>query len=379
MSWAGLAAISLSARGGGVSRVSQLLWRVFNEHWGKECRLKTLTAGEDVDSSTAERLRFGAALAAAQAVGRCRWVFYSHLRIARVQAFIPPPFRRPYAVFLHGIEAWRPLSRTERRVLEGATLLVANSAYTARRVAGAHPWIGPIAACPLALIPSGAPAGPQVRTMATPVAAPQLGPHAVLVVARMSAAERYKGHDELLDAWPSVLASVPDAQLVFVGAGDDVVRLKARAAGLASPESVIFTGFVTDAVLDVLYRRAAVFAMPSRDEGLGLVYLEAMAHGLPCIGSLQDAATEVIDDGVTGYLVDQADTAALANRIGTLLTDEATRRAMGARGFARWQRRFTYDQFRDRLLSLVLASFGRWEPAEAVRTVQAAHMGRSRP
>jgi glycosyltransferase involved in cell wall biosynthesis len=119
--------------------------------------------------------------------------------------------------------------------------------------------------------------------------------------------------------------------------------------------------------------------MPSRDEGLGLVYLEAMAHGLPCIGSVHDAATEVIDDGVTGYLVDQSDATQLADRIGALLSDEATRLEMGARGLARWQRRFTYDQFRDRLLSLVLASFGRWEPATKGRVLPAAEMGRSRP
>jgi phosphatidylinositol alpha-1,6-mannosyltransferase len=379
MSWPALAAISLNARGGGVARVSCLIQRVFAEHWGHTCRLKTLTSGDDLRSTTLDRVTFGAEIAAAQALGHCRWVFYSHVRIARVQAFIPPAFRRPYAVFLHGIEAWRPLTRTERRVLEGATLLVANSAYTARRVAQAHPWIGPIAACPLALVPPDASGPSRGGYPAAMQDVPRLGPHAVLVVARMSAAERYKGHDELLDAWPAVLARVPDAQLVFVGEGDDVARLKARAARVTSPESVLFTGFVSEAALDALYRRAAVFAMPSRDEGLGLVYLEAMAHGLPCIGSVHDAAAEVIDDGVTGYLVDQSNAAQLADRIGALLADEAMRLEMGARGLARGQRRFTYGQFRDRLLSLVLASFGRWEPAAAARVVPAAEMGRSRP
>ena len=377
MSGPGLAAISLSPRGGGVARVACLIQRVFTDHWGQTCHVKTLTAGDDLNSTTLDRLRFGAGLAAAQALGECRWIFYSHLRIARVQAFIPPPLRRPYAVFLHGIEAWRPLSALERRVLEGATLLVANSAYTARRVAQAHPWIGPIAACPLALAPVDQRRF-AIDEKAADAEAPRLGSHAVLVVARMSAAERYKGHDELLDAWPAVLARIPDAQLIFVGDGDDADRLKARARQVPSPESVIFTGFVSDAVLDRLYRRASVFAMPSRDEGLGLVYLEAMAHGLACIGSVHDAATEVIEDGVTGYLVDQADTARLAERLGTLLLDDALRLEMGARGLARWQRRFAYDQFRECLLSLVLDAFGRWEPAPAGRVVPAPEMGRSR-
>jgi glycosyltransferase involved in cell wall biosynthesis len=93
--------------------------------------------------------------------------------------------------------------------------------------------------------------------------------------------------------------------------------------------------------------------MPSRREGFGLVYLEAMAHGLPCIGSTHDAAGELIQDGISGFLVDQSDIGLLAERIALLLTDERRRRQMGDRGARRVAEHFTYERFAARLVSLV--------------------------
>jgi phosphatidylinositol alpha-1,6-mannosyltransferase len=341
-----------------VAAVSRLVWQVFQDRWPNQCRLVTLvqdsSASRSLESTTAHRVRFGARLATGQLLGQCPWILYSHASVAHVQAFVPAVFRRPYAVFLHGIEAWRPLSLPQRRILEGASLLVANSRYTARRVARAHEWVGRIAECPLAL-PPAAPAG---RDPSSGAVGADMGPQAVLVVARMLSTERYKGHDQLLEAWPAVIRRVPAARLVLVGDGDDKPRLQAKAAELGVGRAVVFTGFVSADALATIYRHAAVFAMPSRDEGFGLVYLEAMAHQLPCVGSIHDAAGDIIDDGRTGYLVDQADDAGLVDRLASLLTDEARRREMGARGYRRLASAFTYEQFRDRLLSLLTTRLG---------------------
>jgi phosphatidylinositol alpha-1,6-mannosyltransferase len=175
----------------------------------------------------------------------------------------------------------------------------------------------------------------------------------VVLVARMMAEERYKGHDELLAAWPAVRAQVPEARLVFVGDGDDVDRLRTRARELGVADAVLFTGFVTDDVLGEIYRRAAVFAMPSKGDGFGLVYLEAMAHRLPCIGSIHDAAGEIISDGDTGFLVDQSDTGGIAQRLLALLRDDRRRTEMGQSGYRRWREHFTYEQFARRMMHLI--------------------------
>ena len=124
-----------------------------------------------------------------------------------------------------------------------------------------------------------------------------------LIVARMSAAERYKGHDALLDLWPGVLARRPDARLVVAGDGDDRPRLESRARSLGLSHAVSFAGRVSDARLNELYDECRFLVMPSRDEGFGLVFLEAMRAGKPCIGA-RGAAEEIIEHNVTGLIVD---------------------------------------------------------------------------
>jgi phosphatidyl-myo-inositol dimannoside synthase len=310
-------------------------------------------------------VRFGLSLAAEQATRRLDWVFYTHLAIARVQQFVPAPVGQPFGVFLHGVEIWRPLPPSLRRILNRATVLVANSHFTATRIEEIHQGLGPITVCPLALPPVVAAPAPSSRQ--------EVGPHAVLVVGRMLAEERYKGHDELLEAWPGVRARVPDATLVFAGEGDDERRLRRKAVHLGVDASVRFPGFVSDADLHALYGEAAVFAMPSRNEGFGLVYLEAMSHGLPCIGSTADAAREVIQDGVTGFLVHQQDRAALTDRLVRLLGDDSRRRSMGAAGRERLESRFSYPQFQERMTSLLETAFCQPRLADAVRRGVGSH------
>ncbi|HET9373022.1 MAG TPA: glycosyltransferase family 4 protein [Vicinamibacterales bacterium] len=352
-----LAAITLHPRGGGVATVSRLLKDVLEETWRSELRVVTLL-GEDAPPAgrlpLSSQLSFGARVAIGAASRDCPWILFAHPSLARVQAFIPPAWRKPYAVFLHGVEAWHPLTDAQRLVLERATLLVANSRFTAERVAAAHPTLPPIAACPLAL--------PRDTHRLAPGSTLAVPDRSVLVVARMSASERYKGHDELLDAWPAVRSRVPDARLVFVGDGDDVPRLKAKAQSLV-PGAVTFGGFVGDADLARWYQGAAVLAMPSRGEGFGLAYLEAMRHGVPCLGSRHDAAREVIDDGVTGYLVDQGNSTEIADCLVALLTDDARRRAMGEAGRRRAEQEFSRDRFATRLRSLLTDAFGAHEAA----------------
>jgi phosphatidylinositol alpha-1,6-mannosyltransferase len=220
-------------------------------------------------------------------------------------------------------------------------LRLSNSDFTASRVMEANPDVGAVLTC--------VPGLPQTWQPETRSADPRWGRQSVIIVGRMIGSERYKGHDELLEAWPAVVAAIPDAHLVCVGEGDDVPRLRAKAASLGVGARVSFPGFVTAAIRQQAYGDAAVFAMPSRREGFGLVYLEAMASGLPCIASVHDAAREVVVDGVTGYLVSREDTAGLSARLVSLLDDEPKRRAMGEAGRRRVSEQFTFDAFRHRL------------------------------
>jgi phosphatidylinositol alpha-1,6-mannosyltransferase len=339
------AAITLDQRGGGIAAVARLVWRVFQDHWPDSSliELQPGQTGSTMDPNTVSRLRFGSRTLTTQAAARCSWILFGHVALTKAQAVIPQWSRRPHAVLLYGIDAWGPLTAAQRRMVSAARVRVAISRHTARRALDAHPGIGPITECLLGLDAAELCARDEVRSGSSPMT--------VLLVGRMLAAERYKGHDQVLEAWPAVTRLAPGASLVVVGDGDDAARLRQKAADLGVAGSVVFTGFVSQDRLAALYRDASLLAMPSRAEGFGLVYLEAMAQGLPCIGSTHDAAGEVIEDGVTGYLVDQADIAGLADRIAGLLTDPQRRTEMGGRGRARYLRHFTYEAYRTRLLA----------------------------
>lgn len=359
-----IAAITFSPHGGGIAAVSRLVRDVLTDAASAPLRcIELATDARRFDTSTLSRVRFGLRVGSAQMSGQCDWMFYTHLNLAAVQRVVPRGVARPYAVFLHDVEGWTPLGTSMQRVLSRAFLRLANSRYTAERVQEANPGCGPVVACPLA-VPA------PVTAVATDTGI-DVGPRTVVIVGRMVSTERYKGHDQLIEAWPDVRAQVPDAVLMCVGEGDDVARLREKVRALGMASAVAFPGFVDDSTRATIYRRAALLAMPSRREGFGLVYVEAMAAGLPSIGSIHDAASEVIVDGETGFLVEQDDRANLVRRIVDLLRDEPLRRRLGDAGLQRYRRFFTREAFRERLI----AHIGAVLPAG----IERAHESRQQP
>ncbi len=348
-----LATATLSRSGDGIAYEARLVHRAMSDLGGTEARVIELGATGVEPIALRARVQFFAKLVRLQSLRRANWVVFTHVGIARAQLRVPRQFRRPYAVFVNGIEAWSAtLDSARRAALRNARMRIAISPHTARRVAAAHPDLPPVETCLLALLPDEeapdrVPADVRV----------DYGAHAVVIVGRMSSTERYKGHDQLILAWPRVVAEVPDATLVMVGRGDDVDRLRTKAAALGLGRSVHFPGFLPDAAVRAVMRHAAVFAMPSRGEGFGLVYLQAMRAGLPCLGSRDDAAADVIVDGETGLLVPRQDPDAIAGAVARLLTDESMRRRMGEAGHRRFESVFTYPRFRARLAGLLGRAF----------------------
>ena len=348
-----LGTATLAPAGDGIAYAARLLHRAMSDLGGKSPAVIELgaTGAEPVTLRT--RMQFMARLARLQSLRRVNWLLFTHVGIARAQLRVPKQWRRPYAVMLHGIEAWdATLDRERIAALHAARMRIAISPHTARRVAAAHPHLPPIETCLLALLPDEE--HPDRVPGDTRV---DFGPHSVVIVGRMSSTERYKGHDQLILAWPRVLAEVPDANLVMVGRGDDVERLHAKAAAVGVARNVHFTGFLPDVALRAVLRHTAAFAMPSRGEGFGLVYLQAMRAGIPCLGSRDDAAADVIVDGETGLLVPNQDPEAIAGALARLLTDEAMRRRMGDAGRRRFESTFTYPRFRARLASILARAF----------------------
>jgi glycosyltransferase involved in cell wall biosynthesis len=167
----------------------------------------------------------------------------------------------------------------------------------------------------------------------------------ILTVGRWQANERYKGMDTLITALPRLLHEWTDLQLVAVGEGDDRAWLEQLAEGCGVRRHVHFFSGLSYPELAACYSACEIFALPSRGEGFGLVYLEAMARGKPVIGGAHGGAPEVIDDGRTGYLVHHGDAPQLATSIETLLANPELAREMGARGRERVHRDFKFSVF----------------------------------
>jgi phosphatidylinositol alpha-1,6-mannosyltransferase len=190
------------------------------------------------------------------------------------------------------------------------------------------------------------------------------GQRVVLIVARMVASERYKGHDVVLRALPSVLAKIPNLTYLVVGDGDDRPRLERLAKQSGLIEHVVFTGEVSESELAAYYLRSEIFILPARTvldewepkgEGFGIVFLEAMAFGKPVVGPRCGAPAELIRDGQNGLLVDPEDATSVAEALLKLLTNPDLAREMGETGRDLARTHYSYGCFRERLRETLAA------------------------
>ncbi|MGH8529128.1 MAG: glycosyltransferase family 4 protein [Nevskiales bacterium] len=301
------------------------------------------------------RLAFSAALFR-RALWRRRFIFDHVTLVLPLLPLMATGWIRA-SVLAHGSEAWRRIRRSSRWTFRYATVVLANSEYTRERMRS-HGVRGNIVACPLGLA-----SDVNLREFPPPPAELPLLPaadgemrrmsrRAFLLVGRMLASEREKGHDQLLMALPLVHRRYPDAQLVFVGPGDDRERLAERSRGLGVAQAVFMPGFLSREALDRIYAAAYAYTMPSWQEGFGLVYLEAMNYAKACLGCHNDGAADVIVHGETGLLLDDpGDVAKLADALLHWLGNPQETMRMGRAGFERLHAHFTAKQYQMRLLS----------------------------
>lgn len=259
-------------------------------------------------------------------------------------------------IFAHGSEAWKRLRRTSRWSFLSASLVLTNSDFTLRQMRQRLPGLV-AAACPLGLTPDfplhvapPVPSAAPVYLEAADGVVRPVGARSLLLVGRLDPREREKGHRQLIALLPHLLAEFPDVQLVFPGPGDDREPLKAFAIEHSVAGAVFLPGLVPMDLLQQLYARCYAFVMPSRQEGFGLAYLEAMSYGKPCVGCFDQGAEDVIVHGQTGFLVrDPDDPAELAGVLRPLLRDPALARRLGKHGFRRLHERFTARHHQERV------------------------------
>lgn len=175
-----------------------------------------------------------------------------------------------------------------------------------------------------------------------PLAAPSPVPRGVPAVLAVGRLVEQKGHDVLIKAFARIGRDFPAARLVIVGEGPlrPILERAIEERGLG--QSVVLAGRRDD--VRAFMPDAAVLAHPSRWEGFGLVLLEAMAAGLPIVATRVSAIPEIVEDGVTGFLVPVDDDAALAESLARLLGDPPLARQLGRAGGERLEREFSLSR-----------------------------------
>ncbi len=329
----------------GISRLARLVAGLFSEvtvlalH---EPASQPEFGGAVVRGAGGRSLRFvAAALRRAASSDRHTIVIVTHLHLAPA-ALAFSARGASVTTILCGVEAWQPVGRLQRAALDRSTRLVAISQFTSDGFVRANPHFAGRAVDVCHLGVETLPALDRDRDE----------PPSALIVGRMAGDERYKGHDPLLEIWRDVAAAVPGAILRIVGDGDDRPRLEHKAASLGLAGQVIFLGRLDEDALQREYARCGAFVMPSRDEGFGFVFVEAMRAGRACIGS-RGAAGEIIINEDTGLIIEPDSRVQLLDSVVRMLSDRAAADAMGGRGRRRFLQQFTDDRFRDRFTALL--------------------------
>ena len=246
----------------------------------------------------------------------------------------------PLLLILHGIDAWDPHpSALVRWMLPQVDAFVSVSQCTKERFLG---W-APLRANQGHVIPDcidldAYSPGPKRDDLLNRY--DLHGRTILLTLGRLSSEEQYKGHDEILEILPDLAEEVPDVSYLVCGDGDDRPRLERKAERLGIADRTVFAGYVPEEEKEDHYRLADAFVMPGRGEGFGIVYLEAMACGVPVVASSADASREAVRSGQLGVVVDPDDQDNLKRGICRALDAE--------RGAPDGLEYFSYDAFEER-------------------------------
>jgi phosphatidylinositol alpha-1,6-mannosyltransferase len=279
---------------------------------------------------------------------RTRLIFASHVNLGPLALWVNLiQGQAKFWIAVHGVEVWEPLPLVRRVALRKANGIMAVSRHTGEMTANVQAVLREkIAVLSPALDPQYAMPEPVVDWPVPP------GSKVLLTVGRLLASEPGKGVDTVIRALPQLLNSFPNLHYVVIGDGDARPALERLAAECGVAERVHFSGSRTGA-LRGYFEAADVFVMPSRQEGFGIAFLEAMAAARPVVGAACGGATEVIVDGETGFLIEYGDVPALATRLATLLVDDGLRQRMGEAGRRIAEERYQFEQFRERLISIL--------------------------
>lgn len=237
-------------------------------------------------------------------------VFCGHVYLSPLVALYCIPLRISYTVLTYGKEVWEPVPLPLRLALQRASQIWTISRYTRDRACAAN-QLSPDQFRLLPCCVDGDRFSPGLKPALLLEHYKLTGAKVLLTVARLWSGDRYKGVDVTIRALAAIARVIPTVKYLVIGRGDDQPRLAALAQALQVADRVVFAGFVPSVDLPEHYRLADGYVMPSQ-EGFGMVYLEALACGVPVVAGNADGSADPLQDGRLGWRVDHQDPAAVA-------------------------------------------------------------------
>jgi glycosyltransferase involved in cell wall biosynthesis len=252
-------------------------------------------------------------------------VVCGHINLLPVAWLASRLLRAPLILIVHGIEAWQPTGRRfVDRLVGKVDFVIAVSSVTKQRfLEWSHLSEATVFVLPNSIDMSRF--HPKEKNSSL------MRKHGLdhekkilMTLGRVSGRERYKGFDEVLEVLPDLIQEFPELIYFIAGGGDDLERLRKKAATLGAGKHVVFAGQVSENEKVDYYNLADAFLLPSRGEGFGIVLLEAMACGLPALASRLDGSREALRDGELGVLVDPRNPEELKQGIRKILSRPKT-------------------------------------------------------
>lgn len=250
-------------------------------------------------------------------------VFCGHINLAPLVRSICQQLSIPYTILTYGKEVWEPLPQQYQKALKQASSIWTISRYS-RDMLCASNGIDPkqVQLLPCCVDGNVFTPGPKPKESIDRYGLADA--KVLMTVARLWSGDIYKGVDVTIRALPAIAKVFPNVKYLVIGRGDDRPRLAQLAQDLGVSDRVIFAGFVPTADLPAHYRVADAYIMPSQ-EGFGIVYLEAMASGIPVLSGDADGSADPLQDGRLGWRVPHRDPDAVADACIEILKGEDQR------------------------------------------------------
>jgi glycosyltransferase involved in cell wall biosynthesis len=260
-------------------------------------------------------LAFSSKVATAELLDKPNLILTTHLNFAPLAHWLKNVTRTPYWAVAHGVDAWNIQNLSRKQALHHADRVLAVSHYTRNRLLQEQN-LDPskVVVLPNTFDAHRFKVAPKPQHLLKRYHLNHEQP-VILTVARLDSTERYKGYDQILLALPEIRCHVPNVQYLIIGKGTDHSRIEQIIEHYQLEDCVTLAGFIPDEELCDHYNLCDVFAMPSKGEGFGIVFLEALACGKPALGGDCDGALDALDGGNLGVLVNPDNIDVIAQKL----------------------------------------------------------------